>query len=46
VLPASAPFRALVSEALRGLYQHGTRATLAAWAAPGSPSADAAYQQE
>jgi mannitol 2-dehydrogenase len=46
VLPASAPFRALVSEALRGLYQHGTRATLAAWVAPGNPSADAAYQQE
>jgi len=31
VLPAAAPFRALLAEALRGLYQHGTRATLAAW---------------
>jgi mannitol 2-dehydrogenase len=35
VLPAAAPFRALVGEALRGLYRDGTRATLAAWVAPG-----------
>jgi mannitol 2-dehydrogenase len=37
VLPAAAPFRAAVAEALRGIYQHGTRATLAAWVAPGNP---------
>jgi mannitol-1-phosphate/altronate dehydrogenase len=46
VLPASATFRALVAEALLGLYQSGTRATLAAWVAPGSPSVDATYQQQ
>jgi mannitol 2-dehydrogenase len=46
VLPAAAPFRALVAEALQGLYQHGARATLAAWVAPGSPSVEATYQQQ
>jgi mannitol-1-phosphate/altronate dehydrogenase len=46
VLPAAAPFRALVAEALRGLYQHGTRATLAAWVAPRNPSVEATYQQQ
>jgi mannitol 2-dehydrogenase len=46
VLPAAAPFRAAVAEALRGLYQDGTRATLTAWVSPGSPSTDAAYQQQ
>jgi mannitol 2-dehydrogenase len=46
LLPAAAPFRALVAEALRGIYQHGTRATLAAWVAPGNPSTDGGYQQQ
>jgi mannitol 2-dehydrogenase len=46
VLPAAAPFRAALAEALQGLYRHGTRATLAAWVSPGSPSVDAAYQQQ
>ncbi|MGD0777403.1 MAG: mannitol dehydrogenase family protein [Candidatus Solibacter sp.] len=45
-LPAAARFRALVAEALRGIYQDGTRATLAAWVGSGNPSVDATYQQQ